>query len=237
MKQKNPIILIGELIEGFSFAVDNAFELFSAAMELQKNHPATSLALAQVGQEEIGKSLTILASAALPAETEYWSWFWADWKNHQLKAHRAYLYELISPLRIEFRANGELQYAGEPLRNPINREKEVGLYVDYDLNSRKFKTPSQAVTGVESIKRTSTLMYLWATADAVKRTLCCTDVEFRFVEFGCLAYRFCTEEIYQQQVPEIYRAFSNFSDRHSTLIEDLQRAFRDNAELFKTGGD
>jgi AbiV family abortive infection protein len=235
VKQKKQIIPLKDLVEGFTFAVDNASELLSSAMELQENHPAKALALAQIGQEEIGKSLTILASAVLPAELECWSWFWDGWKDHKLKAHRAYLYELISPMRIEFRAEDRLEYAGEPLRSPINREKEVGLYVDYDLNDGKFITPSNSVSNVESLKRISTLMYLWATADAVKRTLCCTDAEFRFAEFGCLAYRFCTEDIYQQQIPEIYRVFCSSSDRHSNLLEDLERAFKQNAELYKVG--
>ena len=42
----------------------------------------------------------------------------------QLKAHRAYLYEMISFSRIELISREGRHYAGEPLRPIISKEKE-----------------------------------------------------------------------------------------------------------------
>ena len=160
---------------------------------LCSDYPDKALALAQLGQEEVGKSLTILAAFYLPSDIQAWEWFWKDWASHQVKAHRAFIYELINPFRLELVSpNGDV-YSGHPLRTRIHREKESGLYVDFDLNRMRFVSPADSVTGFEAVARASTLSYLASTADAVRRALLHTDDDFRLSSFSEIAFRICSD--------------------------------------------
>ena len=125
--KKNRVLSFVQLKEGYIKTLENATRLFGAATDLMKSYPDKALALAQLGQEEVGRSLTLLAAFSLPAEEGAWDWVWKGWANHQLKAHRAYLYELISPLRVEVAAPDGRKFAGEPLLQRISQEKEVGF--------------------------------------------------------------------------------------------------------------
>ncbi|HEX4577802.1 MAG TPA: AbiV family abortive infection protein, partial [Edaphobacter sp.] len=128
--------------DGYIATIENAIRFFGAAGDVITAYPDKALALAQLGQEELGKSLTILSAFSLPAKEGAWKWFWDGWSNHQLKAHRAYLYELISPLRIELDAPNGKTYTGGPLRTKLSHEKESGFYVDYDQVLERFVSPS-----------------------------------------------------------------------------------------------
>lgn len=231
--KKRPFIPAHELKRGYESTIENALRSFGAATVLLPEYPDKALALAQLGQEEVGKSLTLLAAFYLPPDEEAWQWFWKGWANHQLKAHRAYLYEIFSPTRIEFKISKDKIYAGEPLRHRISQEKESGLYVDFDLQTLKFSSPSQAVTSFEAMARTSTLAYLSATADAVQRTLLYKDFKFRIAVFSEVAYRICSEEVYQQDMPDILEEFGSRSDKHASLVADLEIAFAANTKFFK----
>jgi len=233
LKKKSCVIAKNELATGYAFAVDNAISLLVSSTEIQSSHPATALALAQIGQEEIGKSLMILAAFGLTSSPDSWSWFWEGWKNHVRKAHRAYLYEIIHPLRIEMRAPDGTKYSGLPLYQPISKEKEIGLYVDFDLSTGRFIAPSSIVTSFEAAARISTLMYLSATADAVRRALLNDDTPFRLQEFGTIALRLCTENVYQQDMPLLIEEFSAKSTRHAAIITDLNVALSSVKALFK----
>jgi len=232
MSKMHRIISREQLQSGLSLAIDNAIELLSAAMELQEKHQSKALALAQIGQEEIGKSLTILAAFGIPEEPKAWEWFWKGWRDHKLKAHRAYLYELITPVRLEISSPDGEFHDGGPRRNPISREKEVGLYVDYDQGSKTFTSPKQAVTSFDCWARMSTLMYLAATADAVNRALTHKEPDFRFLEFGRVAFLLCTGEFYQQDMPAFFELVSAMSEEHRKMIEDLNVALEAPKEMF-----
>lgn len=233
MVEKAQIVSKDKLQEGFSFSIDNAIELLSSAMDIQEKHQSKALALAQIGQEEIGKSLTILASFSLPEEPEAWKWFWKGWRDHKLKAHRAYLYELVTPLRLSISSTDGQTHDGGPLRNPITREKEIGLYVDYDSSEGSFVLPKHKISSFDCLARISTLMYLSATADAVNRALSHEDSDFRFKSFGHMAFKFCTEEIYQQQMPAVYDRISSMSEQHSRMIADLHVALEAPKKMFQ----
>ena len=69
------------LAEGYALAIDNALRFFDAACELLRKFPDKALALAQLGQEELGKSLTLLAAFALPQDPVAWAWFWEGWRG------------------------------------------------------------------------------------------------------------------------------------------------------------
>ena len=188
-------------MEGYSLAVENAVRSLGAATDLLGTFPDKALALAQIGQEEVGKSLTLLAAFAIPQTPNAWKWFWKGWREHNLKAHRAYLYELLNPLRIELSSPDGRRYGGEPLHDSLPREKELGLYVDFKEKSGFFVAPEFAITRFEAMARTSTLAYLVATADATRRALTFVDPLFRLTAFADVALRVCSEKLYQQEMP------------------------------------
>lgn len=113
---KHTVINIEQLQHGYQCVIENALRFFGAATNLCEIYPDKALAMAQLGQEELGKSLTILAAFHLSQNKEAWKWFWKAWTSHELKAHRAYLYELISPTRFELISSTGERYAGLPLR-------------------------------------------------------------------------------------------------------------------------
>jgi hypothetical protein len=51
------------------------------------------------------------------------------------------------------------------------------------------------------------------------------DSMFRLSAFGEIAFRICSEGLYQQDMPEILTQFENRSARHRLLVEDLSAAF------------
>ena len=231
-KSKRRVLSFAQLREGYVQTIENALRFFGASTDLIKAFPDKSLALGQLGQEEVGRSLTLLAAFRLPTEPNAWEWFWKAWNNHQLKAHRAYLYEMISPLRLEIQAPDGGWFAGEPLRPKISQEKEAGLYVDFDHASGRFLSPSQQISNFEAAARTMTLAYLCATADAVRRALLADDDSFRLSAFAEIAFRICTEDVYQQDMPQLIEEFRKRTPRHEALIADLETALAANVKFF-----
>jgi AbiV family abortive infection protein len=231
-KSKRRVLSFAQLKEGYLQTIENAMRFFGASTDLIQSFPDKALALGQLGQEEVGRSLTMLAAFSLPIEVHAWEWFWKGWNNHQLKAHRAYLYEIISPLRLETEKPDGRRFAGEPLRPTISKEKEVGLYVDFDHASGRFMSPAKQVSHFEAKARTMTLAYLCATADAVRRALLADDDSFRLPTFAELAFRICSERIYQQDMPRLIDDFRKRTPRHEALVADLETALAANADFF-----
>ncbi len=221
------------LLQGYNFTIDNAIRLLDASTLLQNDFPDKALAIAQLGQEEIGKSLTLLAAFHLTDDPEEWKWFWRGWKNHVLKAQRAYLYEIFNPLRIELVSSDGSEYSGFPFMEPISREKEVGLYVDFDQKSQTFTTPISEVTPFESMGRISTLLYLSSTADAIRRAMLHANPMLRLKAFGSLAFTICSETIYQQDMPSLLENFSLQSALQAEIVRDLGIALEGVNEMFK----
>lgn len=235
MPQRQPAVVPpSQLRRGYEISIDNAIRLSGAAARLLQEYPDKALALAQLGQEEVGKSLSLLAAGALPPDPQAWAWLWTGWRDHQLKAHRAYLYEIIHPLRLEFSHpdHGE-RYDGGPLLERLSDEKEVGFYVDYDANLGAFVSPEEMVDETAAVARISTVTYLAATADAVRRGLMHTDHIYRFDTFADVALTICTREIYQQDWPAMRAAFGAKSTRHGAILHDIDTALKGTAAFFK----
>lgn len=231
-KPQSRVLSFAQLREGYVETIENAIRFFDAATSLFQTLPDKALALGQLGQEEVGRSLTLLSGFSLPNHAHAWKWFWRGWNDHQLKAHRAYLYEIISPLRLEIGAPDGRWFAGQPLRPRISQEKEAGLYVDFDHASERFLSPSQQVSNFEAAGRTMTLAYLCATADAVRRALLAYDDSFRLPAFAQIAFRICSENIYQQEMPQLIDEFRKRTPRHEALIADLETALEGNVDFF-----
>jgi AbiV family abortive infection protein len=208
--------------------------LFDASSMLVNAHSAVALGLAQIGQEEIGKSLSLLAAIGLKPVPDAWNWFWQGWRDHGMKAHRAYLYELLDPLRIEIQAPDGRILDGGPLRDRIAMEKEAAFYVDFDGMTKEFIAPEDAVKHFEAYSRIATLGYLARTASIVHDTLIAKDLEYRTTAFSEIAFRICTENIYQQDMTAILEEFAKRSPKRHELIEDLRRGFAENP-LFRKG--
>lgn len=234
LRQTSSIVLgLMQLQRGYGLSIDNAVRCLGASSELANQYPDKALGLAQLGQEEIGKSLSLLAAGALPQERA-WEWLSQGWRDHQMKAHRAYFYEIIHPLRIEApHPEGGEHYDGGPLLDRLSAEKEIGFYIDLDESLKSFVSPEELVDGFSAAARMSTLAYLTGTADAVRRTLMHDDCDFRFREFAKVAFTICTEPTYQQDWPRIREGFAAQSARHQAIIDDLDRALKGTADFFK----
>jgi AbiV family abortive infection protein len=233
-KSKRRVLSFAQLKDGYIQTVENAIRFFGASFDLIQTFPDKALALGQLGQEEVGRSLTLLAAFNLPTEPHSWEWFWKGWNNHQLRAHRAYLYEIISPLRIEIGGSSGRHFAGEPLRPKISQEKEAGFYVDFDPRSGQFLSPSQQVSKFEAVARSTTLAYLSGTVDAVRRALLEEDDVFRLPAFAEIAFRICSEVIYQQDMPQMIHEFRSRTPRHEALVAHLEIALTANENFFRS---
>jgi AbiV family abortive infection protein len=230
-QQANRKLTQSQLMDGYGKAISNGLRLFEASVDLTAEFPDVALGLAEVGQEEIGKSLSLLAAFSLaPGQ---WKWSWSAWKNHQLKAHRAFLYELISPVRLEARTADGVRSLGPPLRRKITHEKEFSFYVNFDPQSGEFVSPAKAIAAIETHNRAATLLYLTVTAWHVKAALDDEDPLFRYEAFSEIAFRICSERIYQQDMPEIFSEFESRSPKHQRLIESV-RAKLEEGEDFLT---
>lgn len=218
-KQVGPIPF-GSLCVGYRLAVTSAFDLLTASLRLMDQPPA-ALALAELGQEELGKSLSILAAISLSADPAAWRWFWSVWRNHTVKAHRAFLYELISPTRIEIEGPDGKRLAGASLRASLPMEKEIGVYIAYDENQSRFVSPAEAIGRTEAHHRSLTLLYLAYTAHAVLRTLESRADLLWYRLFSEVAYTICTAPLYQQHMARYLAAFASRSTEHTQLVKAL----------------
>lgn len=215
------IIARPELRHGYQKAVENAFALLQAAMSPTESYPSVALGLAEIGQEELGKSLTCLAAIALPQDSQSFRWFWKAWKDHRLKAYRAHLYELISPTRLEVVGPDGSNHLGISERAHIPLEKEVSFYVNYDPKGG-FLSPKDAVLGHEPYHRIFALLYLAVTAFYVAAALDEDDSDFRHEAFANVALLICSSDIYQQDMPEILQRLAAQSAQHASLVTALE---------------
>jgi AbiV family abortive infection protein len=180
-----------QLKDGYEKTIVTAYRLLLAAMSLLGEFPEVALGLAELGQEEIGKSLSILAAFPLARDQSGRKWFWSGWKDHRLKAYRAYLYELIYPLRLlERKADGTASPIGG-IRNKITDEKEWSFYVNFDEASQTFQSPEDSVKEKESTNRILTLLYLATTARSIGLALTELDTEAAYNTLGGIALRIC----------------------------------------------
>lgn len=217
------VLTLAQLRHGHSLAIQHALDLWCVSAEVSNERPGVSLALSEMAQEEIGKALSLLAAASLEPTPSAFDWLWKTWKSHQLKAHRAFLYELIIPTRLELKSTSGDVLSGLPRRARISMEREIGLYVDFDDAVGEFRLPESRITTDELLNRQACAMSLATTAQVVYDALFCRDEDFRFSAFSEIATRICTENLYQQQMPSILDDFCNRSKRHKELIFDLRK--------------
>ncbi len=200
-------------------------DLLDAALKTWGDHPAVALGLCELGQEELGKSLSFLSAFYFLKRDADWTWFWNSWRDHQLKAHRAFLYELFSPLRMIVDPYGPSRMEGFSSRQKIKHEKEAAFYVDY-LPSGEFVSPRDNIKAVEVANRTGTLLCLGATALTLRSALDQGTKERNYTTFSELAFRVCSEEIYQQDMSSIMLEFSSRSPYHAALVNNVEKCLQ-----------
>ncbi len=215
-----------QLYEAYAKSLDNAIRLHGAGVTLLREFQDISLGLFELGQEELGKSYTCLATMAVKKGTvDFWKGFWQDWRHHNIKAHRAFFYEWLSPIRLAIISPDGRKSNGLPSRGKIQHEKEFSFYVNYDEKQQQFVSPFQSVSRVEITNRACALTYLISIAITVKDTLDIGERERNYKTFSIIPFRIFTKFIYQQDIPNLYRKFSVISAYHSSLISRLEEAF------------
>jgi AbiV family abortive infection protein len=212
-----------QLADGYKKTIVTAHRLMLAAMNLLEEYPEISLGLAELGQEEIGKSLSILSAFQFESKSANWKWFWSGWKNHQLKAHRAYLYELIYPLRIN-----RIQKDGSSVsllgtRSKISQEREWSFYVNFDSTTSTFQSPEENIMEIESANRIITLLYLATTARSVG--LCLEELGTRsaYKALSEVALRICSTNLNQQNMTSVFGEFQHRSSENAEILASLRK--------------
>jgi AbiV family abortive infection protein len=159
-----------EVLELFCSSVDNAYYLYQTASETAlhlKNKKYPSLGLAELALEELGKSYSCLAMYSKADTTKDWTAFWKEWRQHDLKAHRAFFYEFFCLTRIEIEF-GEKELKFPTIRQSFSKEKEVAFYVDIDKVNRKIHKPSTDISDEECLRRVTSLVGLFSAAFYIK---------------------------------------------------------------------
>lgn len=72
------------------------------------------------------------------------------------------------------------------------------------------------------------------TADGVRRALVHADSSFRFAAFSEIAFRICSEELYQQDMSAVISEFRGRSADHESLVCDLETALTGKADFLRS---
>lgn len=217
-----------ELLELFNSAVDNSFYLYECSQkilfELDKNkYP--SLGLAELSLEELGKSFTCLAYYSNVQNLYNWKEFWSEWKNHDLKAHRAFFYEFFSLFRIELEYENEKDTLDFPsVRRKFSKEKEASFYVDIDKGNRKIHKPEKEISDEECIRRVTSLIGLFNAAFHIRDWFEKNKNEDFRNAISDYAFKTITTEMYQQDVLEVLKNMKSENKEYNRglgMIENL----------------
>ncbi len=211
-----------ELEKLFSELIDNALVLFEAATKLlSTDQKHIALALSELALEEVGKSFTCLAYYSVADSIGDWKPFWDEWKAHGKKAHRAFLYEFFSTLRVELENKPDYFLSK---RKTIPLEKEVSFYIDFDASSRKIITPKVAIESKEIIFRVSSVIGPINAASEVRGLLKGKSEEYKSA-FSDYAMHAMTHDIYQQDALAVLRKMKKGTKEYDAAIDDIIQLF------------
>jgi len=213
-----------QLYDGYSKSLNNAERLLSAGLKLFEEYSEIALGLFELGQEELGKSFTFLAAFIFSDTPAVEDFLFKDWKNHRAKVHRAFLYELISPLRVVIKDGKGNVLSGGSVREKLHYEKEASFYVNYDGKQKRFISPQEDVQSLEVGNRVGTLICLLNTALCVKKALDDgEDKKTNYKLFSDLTQRLLCLEIYQQDMPAVFESFAKQSPQHARIVDNLAK--------------
>lgn len=218
-----------ELLSLFRHSIENAHSLYVAANNIatskssSSKHPA--LGLAELALEELGKSYSCLAHYSISDILDDWNPFWKDWRSHETKAHRAFLYEFFSVLRLEL-YNTETNEAIPTKNRPFSKEKELAFYVDINKQDRKIFVPSEEVSDVDVLNRISSLLGIISTALYVLDWMQ-SDKEESFKDaISEYAYTVLTREFYLQDVEKMIELMKGENQSYNEGLDSILNMFR-----------
>ena len=218
-----------ELLELFNSSIDNAFYMYECSrkilFELEKNkYP--SLGLAELSLEELGKSFTCLAYYSKAQHLDDWKDFWKEWKNHDLKAHRAFFYEFFSLLRLELEYENEEDALGFPsARGNFCKEKEASFYVDIDKGNRKIHKPEKEISDEECVRRVTSVIGLFNAAFYIKDWFAENPNEDFRNAISDYAFRTISTQMYQQDALEVLKEMKGENGEYNRGLEKIETLF------------
>lgn len=224
-----------ELLELFSLSIDNALQLFNAAQHLAtsfdgKKYP--SLGLAELALEELGKSYTCLAYYSKANEITDWAIFWKEWKNHELKAHRAFFYEFFCVQRIELKSP-KFHDNFPSLRGRFSKEKEISFYVDIDKTNRLIHNPEIEISDDECLNRLVSLIGLFNVTFHIREWLESENSPNFKNAISDYAFVTISTEMYQQDVENVLNKLRTDNHEYNNGLETIRSLFKPNSSVGK----
>lgn len=217
-----------ELVKLFKHSIENAHSLYVAANNIaiskdsSSKHPA--LGLAELALEELGKSYSCLAYYSISEIIDDWKPFWKDWRSHEIKAHRAFLYEFFSVLRIEL-YNPETKEAIPTKNRPFSKEKEFAFYVDINKNDRSIFVPSVEVNDIDVHNRIASLLGIINAAFYVLDWMQ-SDKEESFKDaISEYAFTVLTKEFYLQDVEKVINSMKGENQSYNEGLDSILDMF------------
>jgi len=216
------ILKLSEIEDLFGQLIKNAIALSDASTALLKSEQKqVSLGLSELALEELGKSFTCLAFYSVESSPEKWKMFWVDWKAHEVKAQRAFLYEFFSTQRYELVQPPDY-YPSKRKIIPI--EKEVSFYIDFDIRSRKVIIPSENIDTQEIVYRASSVLGPLATAATIHDLFHGKEREYKNA-FSDYARYVMENKIYQQNGVELLNKMKNGIKEYDLAIDEIIEMF------------
>jgi AbiV family abortive infection protein len=217
-----------ELILLFDASINNALQLFNSATVIFKENDIKhiSLGLAELALEELGKSYTCLAYYSFGGiddrdSVAIWKNFWKDWKNHTVKAHRAFFYEFFCLWRIEIEDSSKFAPTS---RKTIPTEKEISFYIDFDMNDRKIINPFQNIDVNETVNRVTSVIGPLNAALAVQKLIRDNNNEYT-TAISDYALITITENVYQQDVEAVLAKMKKNLRNYDKALYDIHELF------------
>jgi AbiV family abortive infection protein len=219
-----------EVLELFCSSINNAYYLYQTAEETAlnlKNKKYPSLGLAELALEELGKSYSCLAIYSKADTTKDWSTFWKEWRQHDLKAHRAFFYEFFCVVRIEIEF-GDKELKFPTIRQSFSKEKEVAFYVDIDKGNRKIHKPEIDISNEECLRRITSLVGLFSAAFYIKDWL--TEDSSEDFKNAISDYAFLTlrKEMSQQDVLSVLENMRGDNTEYNKGLDKVITLFTNN---------
>lgn len=217
-----------ELLQLFSSSVENALQLFNAGQHIAlrydgKKFPA--LGLAELALEELGKSYTCLAYYSKADQVNEWASFWKEWKDHNLKAHRAFFYEFFCLIRVELDSQ-KFKDNFPTLREQFPKEKELAFYVDIDKSNRKILVPENEIADDECINRLASLIGLLNAAFHIRDWFNSgSNSEYFKKAISDYAFLTITTQIYQQDVKKVLLEMRTDNTEYNEGLEAIWTIF------------
>lgn len=211
-----------EILSLYNATTENCYELFKAALHMATKYDGkkyVSLGIAELALEELGKSYSLLAQYSKAHTISDWKQFWKDWRAHDVKAARGFFYEFFCTIRVEITDPIDPILSEIIPRGKFSVEKELAFYVDIDKNSRAIHVPEQNIRDEEAISQVFSLFGLLNPALKIKDWLNSEEPDAFKDAISDYAYVTLTEEVYQQDVPEILKSLKGSNQDYNRALD------------------